>query len=980
MDMLSTSATVPILRSEPGCKHRTASHTGPQSETAARYFSAAQTLLQRAETVDIAKALTQALALAGKALGADRAYIFQTRDTVFLDNTHEWCADKVPSMKPHLQNVPYTDGDPFWTVFQRTGIMVIPDLDQLAPDSGLRQVLDGQDIRALIAAAIWRDGQVVGFVGFDFVKSPRQFRPDEDMAVRNFAATVALALQTQILSRNLARVSAQRDIADARLSATISRTPKLLVESDATGTITGFFQSVPLVFALNPQEVIGAPPEQVLPPHVAAIVRKAMAEVDTLGWSQSFTYALDVGGLTKWFSLSAMARHPVDAGRKSGYMFVVTDISETQRQEAQIRQLVRVAELSTNLILLTDKDRRITWANPAFHARTGFPNAMVLGRRPSEVLQLDHDQPDAIDSVCNLLDRGHSISQEFRARSRRGVQYWLDLNIQPLRGPDGEIQGFMLVGVDITAHKMAEARALRDKVRTLDASKEGYAIFWPDGRVDFMNAELRRMLGLPDTPRTVPLIWTDLALPDFTDRLVSILPELMARGYWSDELSRTGSDGQERHTEISLTVQDDSSIFLILRDVTDRKRAQAERARLSAQLQIAQSRQVLSHMAAGMAHDFANLLAVITGSIEVLQTQITQSDRAALARIRLASDQGRHLVENLMKFGSESQQRVRIDLQDVAARAIDLLRPSLKSPVMDQLGLVRSNWIMADPTQVMQVLINLMMNADQAMQTHGPADRQAQIAVTVTQYLADNPLPQVHVGHLVAGQSYAVLSIADSGPGISEPCLAEIFAPFVSGNLPAGHGTANSGLGLAIVAHIVTEHQGALRVYVSEQGGADVQVFWPLHTAPLLIDRAPANPSLDTGRPLAGLNVLLVDDDDQVLQTMSTILSEAGAETASCDNPLDALSAIHDDLTAWDVVVTDHDMVPMTGLELAQDLLKSAPDLKIILISGASELQIATNSVHTMPVAMLRKPISGPELIAVLLREKLRDAGSQTKG
>ena len=978
MDRVSIPKSAPDTRPiQAQLSGKRAAH-GSAAEIAARHFSAAQTLLQRAETADIDKALAQALALAGKAMAADRAYIFQTTDTVFLDNTHEWCADTVPPMQALLQKVPYSDGDPFWKMFRRAGIMVIPDLEKLAPETGLRQVLEDQGIRALIAAAIWLDGQIAGFVGFDFVRSSRQFRADEDIAVRNFAATIALALQAQSLSRQLARIEAERDLADARLSATISRAPRLLVECDATGTITGFFQSAPMVFALNPQEVIGALPEQVLMPHVAAIVRKAMAEVDTIGWSQSYSYMLQVDGVTKWFSLSAMARKSDHAARNSGYMFVFSDISETQRQDAQIRQLVRVAELSTNLILLTDKDRRITWANPACYARTGYPKGMILGKCPSKILHLAEEQPSLVEDAARQLTAGHCVSREFSARSRRGVQYWLDLNMQPLRGPEGQTQGFMLVGVDITAHKMAEARALRDKVRTLDASKEGYAIFWPDGRVAFMNAELRRILGLPETRRTDTLIWTDLALPDFTDRLVAILPELMARGYWSDELSRRTADGEERHSEISLTVQDDGSIFLIVRDVTDRKRAEAERAHLSTQLQIAQSRQVLSHMAAGLAHDFANLLAVISGSAEVLDGHATPSERSALARIRLASDQGRHLVESLMTFGAQTNHRSRIDIQDVVCDAVELLRPSLKSPVVTRLGPARAIWIMADPTQVMQVAINLMMNADQAMQTQRPVGTRGQITVSLATQSIEGAAPAVHVGQLSAGQSYAVLTIADTGPGISEARHVEIFAPFVSGALHAGP-RANSGLGLAIVAHVVTEHKGALRVTSSPEGGAEIQVFWPLSPVPIGVDGLSAlHATVD--RPLSGLNVLLVDDDDQVLQTMSALLSNAGAETASCDNPLDALSAVHEDPGAWDAVVTDHDMTPMTGLELVDELLKSAPDMKIILITGASELHFATNSVHPVPVAMLRKPISGPELIAVLLREKLRDAGGQTKG
>ncbi len=924
----------------------------------------------------------QALALTGKAMTADRAYVFMSRDMVFLDNTHEWCAEGVVSMRRQLQKVPYSDADPFWKTFRRMGIMVIPDLEQIAPDSGLRQILDGQGIRALIAAAIWIDGQIAGFVGFDFLNGPRAFRPDEDIAVRNFAATIALALHARELSRKLVRAKAERDIADVRLSAAISRAPRLLVETDRLGIITGFFQSAPMVFALNPQEVIGAPPEAVLPPHVATIVRKAIQEVDTLGWSQSHTYSLDVGGAQKWYSLSAMARGTSQSPRSNGYMFVVSDISETHRQDAQIRQLVRVAELSTNLILLLDKDRCITWANPAFHARTGYPNAMVIGKLPSEVLHLTDDQPNRVTEVCEVLKSGHSINQEFSARSRRGVQFWLDLNIQPLRSLEGEVQGFMLVGVDITTHKMAEARALRDKVRTLDASKEGYAIFWPDGRVAFINAELRKLLHLPDTVQVDDLIWTDLALPDFTERMVRIMPELMAQGYWSGEFKLPDPDGDVRHMELSLTVQDDGSLFLVVRDVTRRRRAEAEHARLSMQLQVAQSRQVMSHMAAGMAHDFANLLAVISGSVEVLDTHsASASDAASLARIRQASEQGRKLVEGLLKLGTDTPSRARIDLRDVINRTINLIRPSLNAPVLVQTETVDPIWMIADQSQVMQVAINLLLNADQAMASRPGQKRNEgdQISVSVSTQTIPAEIPNSQVGRLLAGQTYAVLTIADTGPGIPDARKAEIFAPFVRSCVTA-ETSKNAGLGLAIVAHVVSLHGGAVCVSNQNGSGAEVRVFWPMSAELHILPPTYAPECTDLNQPLKGLNVLLVDDDDHVLQTLSSILTKAGAETASCDNPLDALAAVIEDPDAWDAVVTDHDMTQMTGLELADELLKTVPDMKIVLVSGASQLHFATDAVHVVPVSMLRKPISGPELIAVLLREKLRDAGGPTKG
>ena len=958
----------------------------PVLENMQRHVATAQTILQRAHAQDMEPTLSRVLALLGKAMCADRAYIFRIRDAVFLDNTHEWCAPGVPPMRAQLQKIPFVDGDPFWTMFRRNGSMIIPDLDRFPNDSPLRQLLDGQGIRALLATALWQDEQIVGFVGLDFTKGPRTFTDQDDIALRGLAASISLALRVHDTQRASQRLHDRLATAESRLAATIERTPKLLVETDSEGVITGFFQSTPMIFALNPQEVIGALPEQVLPQQVASIVRKAIAEVDRLGWSQNHTYPLELSGERKWFSLSAMPRksHPHDRAR--GYMFVVTDVSETRRQDARIRQLVRVAELSTNLIMLTDQDRRITWANPAVHARTGFSAAMTLGKCPSEVLGLAHDDPDMIARLCARLDEGHSLNQELRAQTRRGVSYWLDLNIQPLRDPEGTVQGFMVVGVEITQHKMAEARALRDKVRTLDASKEGYAIFWPDGRVAFMNAELRRFLGLPPAQPEETLLWTDIAQPEFVARLINILPELMTQGFWTSEISGTRPDGTTRHSDLSLSVQDDGSIFLILRDITDRKIAEAERTHLHAQLQIAQSRQVMSHLAAGLAHDFANLVAVIDGSLDMLDPLRPDAGQAALTRIRAASAQAQTLVRDLMQFGKVAPRRAQIDMQDVACRALELIRPSLHVPVVTRLVPPSSATVLADATQVMQVVVNLALNADQALRASGAQTPQDRITLSISTPQAPvTPLPKVQVGKLVAGKRYVALTMADTGPGISEARRTEVLAPFATGRgakrtVTGEEQPAGAGLGLSIVAHIVQSHGGALSLSTADGGGAEVTVYWPAETAlprnaDVAATRDPASPD---SKPLTGLNVLLVDDDDAVLQTLSALLSAAGAETASCVSPTDALAAVQEDPEGWDIVVSDHDMQPFNGRKLAHELVKIAPGLRIILLSGGTQLQFATDDAHDLPVAMLRKPIAGPELVAVLLREKLRDTGGPT--
>ncbi len=933
----------------------------------ARLAGHALTLLQRAPIAELEATLPQALGLLGKAMQACRGFVVQFDPHTGLHNAQEWCADTVPSAQAMPNHLSYADGSVFWRHIERSGLLAIADLNALHHDAPLRQLLDGHDICALIACPLWQDHRIAGFVALEFTKDRRDFDTEDELVLRSFAACVSVCLQHRKAARDAERSQAALRMAQARLSAAVARGPKLLVETDASGIIAGFFQSDPIIFALNPTEVIGAAPEHVLPGHVADIVRKAMADVNRQGYSAIYTYALDLVEGVKWYHLSATSRDPRTGAAPSGYLFVVTEVTEARKQELQIRQLVRVAELSTNLILLTDKSWNVTWANPETLARTGLALADTLGRNARQVLNIPADgwadsQPGA----------ALSLTMEVKASGPSGAEYWLELNVQSLRDETDDVQGYMIVGVDVTAHKLAEARALRDKMRTLDAASDGYAMIWPDGRVGFMNAELRRLLHFPSGTDPEGLLWTDLAGLDLAKRLPEILPLLLGTGFWQGEVTRTIAGQPDIHADVSLSVQEDGSIFVVARDVTARKQVEAERASLQARLLSSQSRLSMSQMAAGLAHDLANLMSVITGSVLVAEAEGSPAARPALGRIRQASAQAQNLVSTLRDLGKAVPRREQVHVLDAARRTAGLLQPGLHS----RLELVAREdslpAITADATQVMQVLVNLVMNADQANQCVHPAPGSARIFLEIGLHEAAHPAPPLILGQLEAGHRYITTVIRDQGPGIPEAERARIFAPFVT-----GWATRGTGLGLAIVAEIVKSHRAGLQVSTSAGAGTALTLYWPVA---LPADMFPAQPREGSDdKPLTGLNVLIVDDDDRILQTVSDLLTRAGAETTSCANPRDALGALQQDPDIWDVIVTDYEMRPMTGLDLGRAIRKINPHLKIVLVTGSDLLQNATDAVKNLPGAILRKPVHGPELIAVLLHEKLRHRASESK-
>ncbi|MGP9790364.1 PAS domain-containing protein [Roseinatronobacter sp. NSM] len=922
-----------------------------------RAFVDAQSLLHRCTPEHLENAIAISLQMIGQAMGADRAYIFRIKDAVSVDNTHEWCAAGITPLKAQLQRLPYEMGDPFWQAFRTSGRAFIVDINNVPAGTAFRQLLEEQEIKSLIASSLWCNGDLVGLVGLDFVRGHRVFTDLEDSQMLGFAAAIGLAQSRAEQSRVLLRTRSELQRERARVAAMVSTLPELLVETDSEGTIVGFNQSDPLVFALNPDEVIGRAPEGVLPQRVAKIVRKAMKQVDHFGWSHSFSYTLPFPEGEKRFTLTATRRHRDDPYKAHGYLFVVRDVTESYVQDRQIRQLGRVAELSTNLIMLADKDRLVTWMNPASVARTGYAVKAALGCRPSHILHLHETAPDLVGNFCQMLDNGHSINAEVQARSRRGVSYWLDLNIQPLRSPEGYVQGYMVVGVDITSHKLAEARALRDKVHAMEATREGIAILFPDGRFSYLNCAFRKVLGVARDTDISTLYWHELVAPQHMETLSGIWADLLNEGYWADEVMLPDADGQDAWYDLSLSVQDDGSIFALVRNVTARRLAEVERQRLREQLQIAQSRQLTSQLASGLAHDFANILATIVGSVDILQPKAGTDMAPGLARIHAAGLQGQALVANLMKLARMKPAAGMINLPEVLNQSVELVRPGLgkEIAVMVDCG-AKPAIAQADGTEMMQVFINLIMNAADAIRQQGPEG--GKITLRIETHDSILPVPAVDIGKVAARTPYIVIDISDTGTGISPANRSDLFKPYFTTK-----GDAGTGLGLVIVAHIVTARNWGLQVLDGPDGGTTMRLFLPVPTPAGQDGRGAV---LLAGQPLLDRHILLVDADDRALQVMAEILTAAGAEVASSTDPHDALDALREDPQAWDTVVISQDLEPISGIELAKELKAVNCKLQVFVTLASQELRFANYFDSELITAVVSRSVSGAELVAAL--------------
>ncbi len=950
---------VPSIHSQTGkpvAPERHARHDpdrGHGTVSALGALAGVQRRLQTSRPEQLDQDITQALAVMGKALDADRGYLFQIRDTVVIQNSHEWAAPGIAPVQPDLKETPFSAGEVYWTAFRRYGILRLRTLSSLAAGSEFHTILTQQKVKSVIAAPIWQHPkEIAGFVGFDFCRATRNFTAEEDALLLCFAASLGSALDLATLTRQRNKLDAALGDATGRLSAMVNALPEFLVEVGQDGLITGFHQGPPLTFALTPAEVIGHPLEQVLPPHIAGISREAMAQVDRNGWSESFSYPLEIGRSEKRYSLQAMRRSAGNDSRPQGYLFVVRDISESYRQDTHLRQLGQVVELSSNLIMLTDSDRRITWMNPTCTRSSGILLEDAVGLRPGDVLRLGQDNSDASTMISAALDRGDPIDLEVRALNQHGLPYWVDLNIQPLRDPEGEIHSFMVVGSDITLHKLAEARALRDRASAMDASQEGIAISRADGSLSYMNAAFRKALGLDEDTQTETLSWHDI-LPEMLDTFrLAIIPELYAHGQWRGEITLPHSVRQDRHFELSISVQDEGSFLTIARDITAHKDTEKDLALLREQVQVVQSHHLISQVASGLSHDLFNVLAVISATAESLRRNADADVVRGLTHLDAATAQAMALVRNMNRLGQRNVSKRMHNLRELAGQAAGLVRPSLGGDVTLCLELPKDRIdVLCDRTEIMQVLINLLINARNAVM--GAGRPRASIGLSLCRADDAHMAATLDIGRLQPDRPYACIIISDTGNGIDAAAREHMFQPYFT-----TRGENGGGLGLSIVSDILLANKAALSVDTTPGAGSRMTVFWP-HAAP---DAAP-RPPVTT---LQGLRVLLVNTNDHALADIAATLTAAGLDVTSCIAPQDAVAAVSAGPVDWDVVLIDHDMTPISGYALAETLLSLSKTLPVVLVDSQKMLQFAKNAAHVNGMKVLSGTVTHAALLAAL--------------
>jgi two-component system cell cycle sensor histidine kinase/response regulator CckA len=392
----------------------------------------------------------------------------------------------------------------------------------------------------------------------------------------------------------------------------------------------------------------------------------------------------------------------------------------------------------------------------------------------------------------------------------------------------------------------------------------------------------------------------------------------------------------------------------ILFDVTERIMAQEEKQQLESNLRKKLRLESIGTLAGGIAHDFNNILTPILGYAEmgILNLSTDELLQGYFSEIIQAAERAKNLVAQILTFSmAQENTPIIVSVQEIVDEALKLLRPSIPSTITIEKELDNTcRTILADPSQIHQVIINLCINAFQAMEKSGGL-----LKITLKEITPDASLqkllPKLHE------ECYVKLSISDTGTGISESAMERIFEPFFT-TKSVQEGT---GLGLSVVHGIITSFNGEITVDSLSGKGTTFNIYLPIVNK--LIEKEPVTEYYIKGTG----NILFVDDELTILKMMTMMISKLGFKINATSSPLHALEMFRKKPGHFNLVITDLTMPEMTGIELAREIHKTSPHLPVILITGYEKDIEQTKSLNDYGICkFLKKPVRLAELAATI--------------
>jgi two-component system, cell cycle sensor histidine kinase and response regulator CckA len=598
-------------------------------------------------------------------------------------------------------------------------------------------------------------------------------------------------------------------------------------------------------------------------------------------------------------------------------------------------------------------------ANPAYVRLFGYDGVAEL-RGGAILAQIAPSHRAQIEQMVAQRARGEQLPHRYESRGLRrdGTEFPLEVTTTRVAVLDGPLTIAFLSDLSEREDALLALRASEERFRTLSGAAYEGVFLHANGKIVLANDAGAAMYGF-DAASMIGVALMELTAPESRALVLEHIQSQTSHPYEGFARRKNGSIFVAEVRGRTLFHQGCPTRVTVIRDVTERRREEAEQRVLAERVRHAQKLEGLGMLAGGVAHDFNNILAVITNGVALVKRDaaIGPTSAAHLETIAVAAERAADLCRQMLAYaGKTAFTRVEVDISSLVAEMASMLEVSVakKATLVRDLapGLPA---LLGDATQIRQVVMNLVLNASEAI---GAARGTVRVATGAGTYGAE-VFARSAAGGDPKGGAYVYLEVQDDGVGMDGPTVAQMFDPFFSTKF------MGRGLGMAAVLGIVRGHAGAIDVESAPEKGTRIRIYLPASAGER--PRATSRPAVE----LRGEGVvLLVDDEKTVRLSTRLLLEDFGFEVIVACDGVEAVELFRREAGRIGAVLLDLTMPRMDGVETLRELRRIAPEVPVVLTSGYGTAPIEPlqgGPEAVFPDAVLAKPYPADRLVGTLL-------------